>query len=221
VQVIPGSLSPGPWSSVWERRRPLWPVAAAVALGLLCLLLSGICLLPDGWSRDGIGRGLLWALATVRTFAFEQFASLWGKGLLAPGQAPWSSGVQPGWAMFWDLGFIAAWGYLLARVASRAFSWLAGSRGPSSDLPPWRWLGMAPLLAVGGDVAEDLLTLSAMALHSIGVDSLAHLCLWAAGVGGLAKFGGLLACLPLLVVRIRIAAVEPLPAPPMSRRAAE
>ena len=215
--AIPGSPSSAPWASVWDQRRPLWPIGAAVLLGALCLLLSGICLLPDGWSRDGFMRGLVWAFGTARAFAFEQLASLWGKGLLAPGQAPWASGVQPGWAMFWDLAFIAAWGYLLARVSSRAFAWLAGSRGPASDLPSWRWLGMAPLLAVGGDVGEDLLTLTAMAMHAIDVEFLAHQCLWLAGVSALAKFAGLIACLPLVAVRVRIAVGGRAPASPVPR----
>ncbi|HEX6707248.1 MAG TPA: DUF2235 domain-containing protein [Albitalea sp.] len=204
IAVIPAPVASAPAASIWDRRRPWWPVIAAAVLGPLCMLLSGICLLPEGWRHRGLVRGVKWALDSTRSFASEQLASLWGHGLLAPGQAPWASGVQPGWAMLWDLGFIAAWGYLLARISSRAFSWLAGSRGPGSGLPPWRWLGMAPLLAVGGDVAEDALTLLAMAMHGIGSDLLANGFLWLTGLGALTKAAGLLACLPLVGVRIWI-----------------
>jgi hypothetical protein len=147
----------------------------------------------------------MWAARMAYEFACEQFAALWGKGLLAPDHAPWHSGVQAGWAMFWDFGFIAAWGYLLARIASRAFAWLAGSREPSSGMPSWRWLGMAPLVAVGGDVGENLSTLLAMALHGLGVDVLGYSVLWLGGIAAAAKFGGLIACLPLVGVRMWIA----------------
>ena len=115
------------------------------------------------------------------------------------------AGAQPAWSVLWDFGFIASWGYLLARAASRAFAWLAGARDAEAGLPAWRWLGMAPLAAVGGDVVENLLTLAALAMHGLATDLLAGLCVWLAGAAAWLKVAGLLACLPLLALRLRLA----------------
>ena len=201
IQVIPGPQADPRSTTVWRTRRKAWPVGVALLIGALCLLLSGACLLPGGWrelaSVSGAGR----AFDAASAFASDQLAALWGAGLLAAGAAPWRSEIQAGWAMVFDLGFIASWGYLLARVASRAFVWMAGQRHPGSRLPAWRVLGMAPLLAVGGDVSEDLLTLAALAAHGVGTDLLAQLCLWLGAVGAVCKWAGLGACVPLLAVR--------------------
>ncbi len=110
--------------------------------------------------------------------------------------------------MAWDLCFIVSWGYLLARVASRAFAWLAGEQGATPRKPPWRLLGFAPLVAVGGDVAENLSVWFALALHWMGTDVLACVVLWFGALGSLAKLGGLVACLPLAAVRGWIAVKE-------------
>ena len=198
---------PGPWagiasSSVWDARRKLWPLAAALVLGALFLLLSGACLIPDGWGSLWHDGGAGAAAAAAAAFARAQLAALWLGGLLASGQAPWQrADAHPGWAMFWDFAFIACWGYGLARVASRSFAWLAGTRGPNEPLPWWRGVGMAPLAAFGGDVCENLLLLAALAAHGAGTDALARACLWLASLGSVCKFGGLIACVPLLALR--------------------
>ncbi|MBA3477192.1 MAG: hypothetical protein H0T52_02150, partial [Lautropia sp.] len=59
----------------------------------------------------------------------------------------------------------------------------------------------APLVAVGGDVAENLSVWFALALHWMGTDVLACVVLWFGALGSLAKLGGLVACLPLAAVR--------------------
>jgi hypothetical protein len=64
---------------------------------------------------------------------------------------------------------------------------------------------MAPLAAVGGDVAENLLTWFALACHGIGADMVANCLLWLGGVGAAIKLAGLAACAPLVVVRCVIA----------------
>ena len=206
IAVIPGPWAALPSTSVWDTRRQAWPLAVALLIGTLCLLLSGACLTPQGWSGLWLAGGLGTAVEAARSFAADQLASLWWSGLLAAGHAPWQvAPVQTGWAMFWDFGFIAGWGYLLARVGSRSFAWLAGTRGPASPLPRWRALGMAPLAAVGGDACENLFTLAALAAHAAGTDAVAYLFLWLAGASALCKFSGLIACLPLLAVRCWIA----------------
>jgi hypothetical protein len=180
-------------------------VVAALLAGPLFLLWSGLCLLPAGQREHDLAHTWAAALRATQQFAGEQLASLWGQGLLASHNAPWLSAGHPAWAMLWDLGFIAAWGYLLARIASRGFARLAGARDPSSPMPAWRWLGMAPLLAAGGDVAEDLLTWAALAAHGIDAGILAHACLWLTGLAALVKFAGLIACVPWIAVRCWIA----------------
>ena len=197
IAVIAAPVAAAVPASVWQQRRGVRPLAISLVAGVLCLWFSGLCLSP---SASG-GAGLAAAAAQASGFAWEQLAALWGAGLLAPGRAPWLSGAQPGWAMAWDFGFIAAWGYVLARICSRAFAWLAGARRPGSGMPAWRWLGMAPLAAVGGDVSENLCTLAAMAVHGAGVESLAQGLLWLGGVAASVKCLGLAACLPLLLVR--------------------
>ena len=213
IAVIPGPWAALPSASVWDTRRKAWPLVVALLLGIACLLLSGACLLEAGHQALWQDGGVADAIAAASAFADDQLGSLAGSGLLAPGGAPWALATQPGWAMFWDLAFILCWGYLLARIGSRAFAWLAGARTPASTLPWWRALGMAPLAAVGGDVGEDLLTLAAMALHAAGTDVLANSFLWFAGVSALCKFAGLTACVALLALRCWIA----LPGVPRSR----
>jgi len=205
IAVVAASTGAEPAPSVWERRRALWPLAMALPAGAICLLLSGACLQEEGWRTLGSVDGLLAALQAARGFALDQLASMCGRGLLDGAQPLSMRTGQPGWAMAWDLGFIVCWGYLLARISSRAFASLAGTRTPMSRLPVWRALGMAPLAAVGSDVVEDLLTLAALATHAAGVGTLAAGCVWLAGVASLCKFAGLLACLPLLLVRLWLA----------------
>jgi hypothetical protein len=213
----PISVVAGPWAEVpsvsaWQARRQAWPLAVAVLAGVASLLISGACLRPDGWRAIFTGDAVASAIAAW-SFACDQLASIWGEGLLAAGNAPWEREAQPAWSMFWEFGLIACYGYVLARVSSRSFAWLAGARNPVSPLPSWRVLGMTPLLAVGGDVGANLMTLAAVAIHSGGADVLAHMCLLFAGVGAVFKFGGLLATLPLLALRCWIA----LPGVPRSR----
>ncbi len=203
IAVIEGPAL-APTASVWQRRRALAPLGWALLLGLLCLVFSGACLQPAGWR--GLRDAAAWpaAIDAAAGFAAAQLASLWGQGLLAAGW-PLAAGVQPGWAMAWDLGFVAGWGYWLARIGSRAFAALAGAHRPGDRLPWWRGIGMMPLLAVGGDVVEDFGTLAALALHAAGTDLVAGGCLWLIGVAAAAKLVGLAGCVPLLAVRIGLA----------------
>jgi uncharacterized protein (DUF2235 family) len=211
-EAIPADNLPGATiRSIWEKPRPWPPVLAALVLGLLFLVASGLCLMDSRGTADGAAATMLRAVQAARQFADQQLAALWGQGLAVPGHRPWELVVQPGWAMFWDLCFVACWGYLLARVSSRAFAWLAGSRSVDSTRPWWLGLGFAPLVAVCGDVAEDLCLWLALALHAAGTDTLALLGLRLGGAASLAKILGLAACLVLVAVRCRIVFHAPPP----------
>lgn len=208
MKLTPAVLPPDPlWMSVWDKPRSTKALIWALVLGMLCLFLSGFSLLAETqrvWSPDTV----LLALGAAEHFAVQQLASLWFHGLLREGQAPWMQDGQIGWAMFWDFGFIASWGYVLARISSRAFHDLVGYRQPGDPMPAWRWLGMVPLVAVWGDVCENLLTLLAMAVQGMGVDTLAYLILWQVALASLAKWAGLAASMLLVARRLGV----PLPA---------
>jgi uncharacterized protein (DUF2235 family) len=190
-----------PARSTWERRRPLGRVVAAVVLGAVFLFFSGLALLRD-WPFDLALVSDAYS-AAMKFARFQTYALPWAHGNIDP-PATLLAYPHPAWAMVWDLPFIACWGYLLARVASRAFTWLAGSRRATSTLPWWRWLGFAPLALVGGDVVEDLLTLSALAASGLGTQWGAAFLLWAVGVASCCKWLGLMACMPLLGVRLML-----------------
>lgn len=193
--------APVPPASPWRQRRPLGPVLWALGLGLALLLLQGLQLLPaaePAWTL----RTACDALAATSALAAAQLATLWGAGLrqaLPPGGAP-----ALAWAMVFDLAFIPCWGYLLARIASRSFAWLAGAQRPGAAPPRWGWLGMAPLVAVGGDVAEDLSTLALLALQDMGAEHGAWLAGILMGLCALAKLLALLACGFWVVLRLTL-----------------
>ena len=204
IAVIAAPVRDAPADTVWARRRALWPLLLALALGFVCLVMSGLRIRGASVGSLASLQGVQAALLASVQMAQDQLATLWRGGLLQHWRLPWHRTGHPAWAMAWDLGFIACWGYLLARATSRAFAWLAGARRPGDGLPAWRWLGMAPLLAVGGDVAEDLLLVAALAVHGIGLDAGARFTLWLGAWGSVAKFAGLIACVPLLLVWLGI-----------------
>ena len=97
--------------------------------------------------------------------------------------------------MAWDFVFIAAFGYLIARLASRVFAWLAGLRRPGQARPRWLLaLGWLPALAVGADALENTATLAAMALPHLGMPSVGTVMLFAVGVFSIAKIAGYALC---------------------------
>ncbi|HMC14661.1 MAG TPA: DUF2235 domain-containing protein [Albitalea sp.] len=201
MQVIEHLPPPSGMVSVWKHRRSVVWLAIAAALALLFWVLSGLCLLPAGTPHDDWLQLSLDALAAASAFAQLQLASLWGAGLLAGDTALWKMPAQPGWAMFWDLAFIAAYGYLVARITSRAFTVMVGLRKPGEPMPAWRWLGLAPLVLVGADVVEDLLTWAALGAHGLGSDVLGNGLLWLTGLASLAKLAGGAGCALLVGVR--------------------
>lgn len=198
IAVIEGPASTTPLGSVWERRRSPWTFFFTLLIGCLFLLLAGTCLLPFGWKSyfvaDGFGMGA----------AIDVWSWFWMSPLLYP-TLPWSQLGQPAWALFWDLAATLMFGYVLARISSRSFTWLAGARGPQSTMPWWRWLGMAPLAAFGGAVCTDALMLVAIGAHGLGTDILGRAFLFCAAITAVVRTVGLLACVPLFAVRAWVA----------------
>lgn len=198
MTVIPAPMPKVALESVWQNRRSWRPLLTALVLGLLAMLMSGLCLLPPA-ERHANWSGLMAAATQTSVFAARQFGAwLPGNGGAAD-VSPWEMAGQPAWAMVWDLAFIACWGYIVARLSSRAFTRLVRPRQPGAAMPSMSWLGMAPLAAVGGDVCENVLTLLALGMHGLGSDSLAWLMWVLVPFASAAKFLGLLGSLALVM----------------------
>jgi uncharacterized protein (DUF2235 family) len=152
----PSGWAPGyPHNTVWKDRRPAGPLVLALALGLLLYVLMGWALL--GWStgsdelRIALGR----IAAANNAFAVWQLTAWHG--------APWPLAGPPGsaagTALLLDLGFIACYGYVLARLCTRAFARIAGVRAITSAKHAWlNGLGCGLMVTVLADLAEDALT---------------------------------------------------------------
>ncbi len=208
-------------TSEWQSPRASWPLAVAAVVALVGLCGCGCALLsasqraaygiaaPGDWVAPQAWYHFFefWAMAWGATadFAVDQMGSLGGGGLLAEGNLPWQQAGQPGWAVFWDLVYLGGWSYFLARIASRAFAWMAGVRNVASPSPRWFALGMAPLWLVSACLAVDGFTWAALAAHGIGVDGLGEVFTWFLAASWIAKMAGVLACLPLVVLRYWIA----------------
>ena len=212
--------------SVWDERRKLWPALAAAVVAVLAMILSGWNLLAPAdldtgrasW-RDGP--------AAACSFAMQQLATVspWPVdirrvrpdcevappgGLRNAAVADRYRAASPAWAMAWDFVFIAAFGYLIARLASRVFTWLAGWRRPGQ--PRSRWLlalGWLPALAVGADALENTATLAALALPFLGMPSVGTLALFVVGAFSLIKLAGYALCLVVFGVGRLVLAVLP------------
>jgi uncharacterized protein (DUF2235 family) len=220
VDIAAHPQAPVDGPSVWDRRRPLWTLAAVVLFGTIALGLSGFSLMTAPPYRSALSAAdWLAAARSACHFAAQQLAAGPVPAAWLPGAcgsvAPtglrdpdaWAAAVQasPAWAMAWDFVFIACWGYVLARIASRAFAFLAGFRRPGDKLPAWRWLGLAPMIAVVGDVGENVATGVALIAHGLGSPLLVAMLLYLGGMLSIAKLGGLVASLPFLVVRLALA----------------
>lgn len=202
IEVIAGPGAGPAVVSVWSRRRHPGPLIVALGLAAVCLQRQAASLKGDGWRT-------LW-----RPDAWGQEAEVTLRFVWARLQGPWQDSLallprhraaEVFWAMTWDLAFTACWGYLLARVCSRSFAWLAGLRVPGMAPPPWRFLGFMPFLAIAANAAQDLSTVAAFAARGVGIGAWASfLMLGLASLATVSMCGGLLGCLPLLLVRFWI-----------------
>jgi uncharacterized protein (DUF2235 family) len=208
IAVIPvediAGAAPAPMTSVWDQRRAAWPMALAVVLGVVFVWLSGLRLLEPGLFEPSWDNFRLAVQAAI-DYSTQQRLAAHGGGVLVSGNEPWNSPFHPGWAMVWDLAFVGAYGYLVARFSSRAFTWLAGERRPGEAMPWWRSLGMAPLALVAGDVLADSSTLLAMLAQWASVHWLAIGLLWFGGLASYVELIGGLGCAALLLVRLAMA----------------
>lgn len=203
VQTFGPSHLSGP--SVWDERRKTWPAALAAVLAALAMIASGWNLLPaDRTWRDAPGAACSFAmqqLATISPWTVDVRKLRPDCDPAVPGglrnAVAWqqAQAVSPGWAMMWDFVFIGAAGYLIARLASRVFTWAAGLCSPGRARPIWLLaMGWLPALAVGSDALENTFTLAALAMHSIGMPSFAYGMLFVVGICSALKLVGYLLC---------------------------
>lgn len=185
--------------SVWSRARSWKTLLVAAVMSVVFLTLSGACVLgPHDSASYYLPRAINASMELAETQAlgppdFDAYTKEWKIGAEAPT-----------WAMIWDLLFIVSIGYLLARVSSRSYAWLAGRRRATSGLPMWRVLGFAPLVAIGADVAGDALTLLSLLVQAMGGDLMGYALLWFVALCSWAKLAGWIACSPLIAVRVAI-----------------
>jgi uncharacterized protein (DUF2235 family) len=138
IAVIPaddiGGVPTPAMTSVWDQRRPLRPGFVAAILGVIFVWLQGLQLLEPGFFQLSLNNFGVAVRAAIE-YSTQQRLAATGGGVLVSGNEPWNSPFHPAWAMFWDLAFIGAYGYLVARFSSRAFTWLAGERRPGEAMP--------------------------------------------------------------------------------------
>lgn len=218
VRVIPEGAALDPQARIYS----VWQSASVLASHRFWLALACVCILwlACGW----LGHGALHADAGADFFAAARDGALgfdaWQRGFLDACLdearrcvAPLASPASAAWAVILDFGFIAAYGWLLGLCATWAFREMTGSRRPDDRVSPLLLLGKAPLLAVPGDVLENLftlLTLWAIEWQAGGPAALLGAAMMAAN---LAKWTGLAGCLLLLSCGIFATSARPLPAP--------
>jgi uncharacterized protein (DUF2235 family) len=204
IPVIPATPAPAIEETVWSKPRAWWPVllASAIGYGLLALpalLRTQRCLLCR-WTPSRH----LDATREVFDAIVDGLRRFDLAGLTAYAPGTWT-GVELCWIVAWDLAAIVSWGYVLARVASRAFAWLVGVRGPRSTGPWFAWLGMMPLVVFGASVLRDGLVLATSAMSLIDAEVLQGVFGFAVHAAGLVAWLGLVGCLPLFAVRLILA----------------
>jgi uncharacterized protein (DUF2235 family) len=214
------SVAGEPPQTLWAQWRSWGKFGFALVVAALLLVTIGAQLLaasqrPQLFDPASWGRALP-ALDAARAFAWTQTLALFDpQSFLAQG-----TGVGARKALLWDFGFIVAYAYLLARLSSRAFAWLAQWRRVGDPIPWWaRWqLGRALPLLLVADVVENVIDGLAFSLQPEGW--FVHLLLRLGGIATLAKWLGFAGVLLLALVGWRGRARAAAARPPALQRAA-
>jgi uncharacterized protein (DUF2235 family) len=181
----------------WAQWRSWGWFAFALVWCALWVVLSGAQLLPDG-ARPGWSDPSGWrrALEAGADLAWQQFAAFW-----QPLEAWATIGAQGAAtrALWLDGLFIVGYAYLLARLASRAFAWLARWRRVGAPRPSWDRLplGRALPTMLIGDAVENVLGLAALCVAD---PRWSPVLLWLGSFGSVAKWLGLAGVLLLALM---------------------
>ena len=190
--------------TLWAQWRSWGWFAFALAWCAVWLVLSGTLMQPS-IARVRFFDPATWgqAMAAVDAgaeLAWAQLAALWRPESAWRAVADASMrGAAPRAALMLDLLFIAGYAYLLARLSSRAFSWLARWQRVGQPMPRWNelQLGRALPLMLLGDAAENVFGLAAWSLDDVrwGMPLL-----WLGSLGSAAKWAGLAGVLLLALL---------------------
>jgi uncharacterized protein (DUF2235 family) len=190
VSVAPQALAFAA-DTVWSRRRSFWSFTGALLCAVLIYLAMGWALTdPSAMQASNAVHGT-WLAAVIEansTLARWQLTSLKScPAITIPGAGGW-----PRTAVALDFAFIAAYAYVLSRLATRAFATLAGVRDIHSPARPvLNLLGGGLKLLVVADVVENLLTLLVFNFHTTWYPCLVHLLQLALALASTLKFSGL------------------------------
>jgi hypothetical protein len=186
------------WTGHWSRRQWLGIVVALLLALSMPLIVGQMLTAGSGWPTLAEACNYLWANAQLQSWQLGLFQSHadWLKQLA---DIPIARGVAAA-AIAWDFLFVAAWGFVLAHAVTPAFAFLAGLVSYGRTQPRViNTLGWMLPVALGADIAENLLTLLALAAASLGW----QLILWplrlAVFVAALAKWLGIAGVVLLLV----------------------
>lgn len=182
------------WSTGIERiEGRFW---LAVAATLVCWLLAA-CLGYNGFYDDAATS--LAAQAWQGAGALDDWQRTYVLRAITPYGAPApASSTQVLWAIAADFAFIAAYSWLLGLYAAWAFTRMAARRRPDDKVSPLFVLGLAPMLAVLADVAENFLTILTLWLMPHGPRPVSILCGSLMMLANLAKWAGLAGSLALI-----------------------
>jgi len=168
----------------------------AVVATLACWMMTA-CLGYRGF-YDGAATSLV-AQAWQGAGALDDWQRTYALSAFHPhGQPAPASSTHVLWAIVADFGLIAAYSWLLGLYAAWAFTRMAAGRRPDDKVPALFILGLAPMLAVLADVAEDCLTILTLWLMSHGPRWLSILCGGLMMLANLAKWAGLAGSLALI-----------------------
>jgi uncharacterized protein (DUF2235 family) len=138
--------------SVWRRFNASAFASTAIALAFLAIgyYLQAVALSPGA---------IDWSLPA--NLACAQISLLTSPGIGLKSQLTGDEFLGSiFWSMLFDTFiFLPAYVYLFARPLGWAYRSASGLREATNSRPLWHWLGIGPLLIVGGDVLENLFTM--------------------------------------------------------------
>lgn len=156
-----------PANTVWQNAPShVGLTLTTLAVLVLCWVAAGALLLgpqrlagADWWNQLYAAFNALPAVQAANN-AFAHWQLAWVFSGLSPTRSLELLALHsPRGALLLDLGLIAGYGYLLARASAWAFARVARLRRVGMPATPWlNRLGLAPCVAVLGDLAENALT---------------------------------------------------------------
>ena len=193
-----------PADTEWRRGRPWGPLLLAALFCVVFWTITGAFLLgpdkPGSGSFMHVLRNFIPMLPQLRdaNCGFAQWQIGWTFAWQS--MNAWEDFHSPFKAILADFFLIASYGYLLARGMGWAFARRAGLRRVGDAAPKLlNRLGQAGPLAIGGDIAENVLTLLVIATSPNDfTPALPYLLGMLMTVAALAKWVGILGCMVLI-----------------------